>query len=251
MNVYIREVKMKKLKILLIIPAYNEEKSILNTYQSVLDYNRNHKLKMVDVIVINDGSKDLTKQILVNNHIPHISLVHNLGIGGAVQTGYKYALEHNYDYAIQFDGDGQHDINYIETILQPLRKGQADLCIGSRFIDDTSDFKSTGARRVGIKIISFLIKLFAHIRITDPTSGFRAANRMVIEHFANSYPREYPEPESIVNLTRLNYKIMERPVKMKERVGGVSSIRAWKTIYYMINVGLSIIVTSLKRKGDC
>lgn len=243
----------KKLKesILLIVPAYNEEDCILNTYQTIVEYNNKHKDKKMDIIVINDGSRDNTKKILEENNISHVNLVHNLGIGGAVQTGYKYALEHNYDYAVQFDGDGQHDINYVEKILQPLKKEQADLCIGSRFIDDTSDFKSTGARRIGIKIISFLIQTFAHIKITDPTSGFRAANRKVIEHFANSYPREYPEPESIVNLTRLHYKIVERPVKMKERTGGVSSIRAWKTVYYMINVGLSIIVTSLKRKGDC
>ncbi len=238
-------------KILMIVPAYNEEESIKETYQSVVNYNSLHKNKTLDILVVNDGSTDCTKQILEDNNIPHVNLIHNLGIGGAVQTGYKYALEHGYDYAVQFDGDGQHDINYIETILQPLKKGQADLCIGSRFIDDTSDFKSTGARRAGIKIISFLIQLFAHIKVTDPTSGFRAANRKVIEHFANSYPREYPEPESIVNLTRLNYRIVERPVKMKERIGGVSSIRAWKTVYYMVNVGLSIIVTSLKRKGDC
>lgn len=238
-------------KILMIVPAYNEEESILKTYQTILEFNNRCKNQKLDIIIINDGSKDQTKNILEKNNIPHINLVHNLGIGGAVQTGYKYALEHNYDYAVQFDGDGQHDVNYVEMILQPLKKGQADLCVGSRFIDDTSDFKSTGARRVGIKIISFLIWSFAHIKITDPTSGFRAANRKVIEHFANSYPREYPEPESIVNLTRLNYKIVERPVKMNERAGGVSSIRAWKTIYYMINVGLSIIVTSLKRKGDC
>lgn len=238
-------------KILIVIPAYNEEESILDTYQSVMEYNKKHKSISLDVIVINDGSRDSTKQILEDYHIPHINLVHNLGIGGAVQTGYKYALENNYDYVVQFDGDGQHDINYVETILEPLRSGDADLCIGSRFLDDTSEFKSTGARRIGIKIISFLIWLFAHIKIMDPTSGFRAANRSVIQHFAMSYPREYPEPESIVNITRLNYRVIEQPVKMRERTGGVSSIRAWKTVYYMINVGLSIIVTSLKRKGDC
>lgn len=238
-------------KVLIIIPAYNEEESIFNTYRSVINYNKKHKSNSLDVIVINDGSRDFTKQILEENRIPHINLVHNLGIGGAVQTGYKYALENGYDYAIQFDGDGQHDIHYVETILELLRNGKADLCIGSRFLDNTSDFKSTGVRRAGIKIISFLISLFSHIKITDPTSGFRAANRNVIQHFADRYPREYPEPESIVNLTRLKYRVVERPVKMNERTGGVSSIRAWKTVYYMINVGLSIIVTSLKRKGDC
>lgn len=109
-------------KILIVIPAYNEEESILDTYQSVMEYNKKHKSISLDVIVINDGSRDSTKQILEDYHIPHINLVHNLGIGGAVQTGYKYALENNYDYVVQFDGDGQHDINYVETILEPLRR---------------------------------------------------------------------------------------------------------------------------------
>ena len=136
-------IMMKKNEILLIIPAYNEQDSILKTYKSVLKYNKKSKNK-VDVIVINDGSTDNTQQILEENDIPNIQLIQNLGIGGAVQTGYKYAKEKGYNYAIQFDGDGQHDVNYVENILEPLRKNQADLIIGSRFISSISSFKSIG-----------------------------------------------------------------------------------------------------------
>ena len=239
-----------KNNVLLIIPAYNEEECIKNTVDMILNFNKKSKLKL-DYIVINDGSKDKTKQILEENHMNHINLVHNLGIGGAVQTGYKYALENGYEYAVQFDGDGQHDINYVPKILKPLFNNDADMVIGSRFICEKNSFRSTAARRAGIKIISFFIHLFAHKKITDPTSGFRAVNLKVIKHFSNSYPSEYPEPESIVNLLRLKYVVKEVPVEMRERVGGVSSIRAWKNIYYMINVCLSIIITSIKRSGDC
>lgn len=131
------------MKVLLIIPAYNEEENILNTIKSITDYSQD-----IDYVVINDGSKDNTLKVLQENNINHINLVHNLGIGGAVQTGYKYAHQNNYDIAIQFDGDGQHDANYINTICKPLIDGQADLCIGSRYLDDTtSEFKSTFMRR--------------------------------------------------------------------------------------------------------
>ena len=236
------------MKILMIIPAYNEQDSILGTVEMIKEYNQNTTMK-VDYVVINDGSIDTTEKILKENKLNHVTLVHNLGIGGAVQTGYKYALENDYDVAIQFDGDGQHDINYVPTIVKPLENNEADVCIGSRFVDNTtSEFKSTGARRAGIKIISTLINLFVHKKIYDPTSGFRAANKKTIKYLSKNYPTEYPEPESIVDLVRLGFRVTEKPVKMHERAGGVSSIRAWKTVYYMINVSLSIIVTSMKGK---
>ena len=130
-----------KEKILLIIPAYNEEDNILKTYQEIISYNKKNKTDY-HVIVINDGSKDNTKEILENNNIPHINLVNNLGIGGAVQTGYKYAKEFNYDIAIQFDGDGQHDVRYVKTLLNPIIDGQADLVIGSRFLEKDTSYKN-------------------------------------------------------------------------------------------------------------
>lgn len=239
-------------KIILIIPAYNEEANILKTYQKIIEYNKKNKTNY-EVIVINDGSKDNTQKILEDNEIPHINLINNLGIGGAVQTGYKYALENDYDIAIQYDGDGQHDVRYVKKLIQPIIDDKADLVIGSRFLEkDSSDFKSTRIRRIGINIISFLIKACTGRKITDTTSGFRAVNRSIIKCFANDYPVDSPEPSSFVAMAKKNYRTHEVPVSMNAREGGTSSITThfWKPIYYMINVSLSIIITSLKNGRD-
>lgn len=235
-------------KILLIIPAYNEEENILNTCKKIEEFEQK-----LDYIVINDGSTDNTEKILRENNINHIQLVRNLGIGGAVQTGYKYAYENNYDIAIQFDGDGQHDVNYVPQICDPLNNGQADICIGTRYLDkNSSKFQSTFMRRLGANIISMFIKIFTGKKITDPTSGFRAVNKKVIEEFAENYPTEYPEPESTVSLLVNGYNVKEVPVSMNERIGGVSSIRFLKTADYMVKVVLAIIIDSIsfrKRGG--
>ena len=229
-------------KILLVIPSYNEEDNVLKNYQKIVDYNKKNKTNY-DAIVINDGSRDKTEQICIENKIPHITLVHNLGIGGAVQTGYKYALENGYDIAVQFDGDGQHDVRYVKNIIEPILKGKADMVIGSRFIDEkSSEFKSSKARRVGINIISFFIKIVTGKKIYDTTSGFRAINKDLIRLFANEYPVEYPEPVSTTKILKAGYRIEEVAVSMNEREAGVSSIRAWKSVYYMVNVILSILV---------
>ena len=238
---------MKKDKVLIIIPAYNEEENIKKVYDGIIKYNKLNKTNY-DVIVINDGSRDSTEEILCKNNIPHIKLIHNLGIGGAVQTGYKYALENGYDIAIQFDGDGQHDISYVKDIIKPILLNKADMVIGSRFIDDsTSDFKSSFARRVGINVISSVIKLKTGVKIFDTTSGFRAINRTVLEIFSNDDPREYPEPISTVNILCNGLNVSEVGVSMNERIGGVSSIKSWKTAYYMINVVLSILLMKGKK----
>lgn len=231
-----------KEKILLIIPAYNEEENILRVCKEI-----DKKRTDIDYVVINDGSKDGTLKILQENNINHINLIHNLGIGGAVQTGYKYAYEKGYDIAIQYDGDGQHDVSYVEKICEPLIKGEANMCIGTRYLDKTSsEFQSTFMRRLGKNIISFIIRICCHKKITDPTSGFRAADKKIIEQFANQYPTEYPEPESVVNVLKNKYKIVEKPVSMREREGGKSSIGALKSIDYMIKVSLAILVDSLR-----
>lgn len=236
---------MKNEKILLIIPAYNEEENILKTYNTIINYNKKNKTKY-DVIVINDGSKDNTKKILEENDIPHINLVHNLGIGGAVQTGYKYAYYHDYDIAVQFDGDGQHDIRYVKDIIEPIISKKADMVIGSRFIDkSTSTFKSSKSRRIGINLISFFIKLVTGKKIYDTTSGFRAIDRNLINIFSLDYPVEYPEPVSSTKILKKGYKIQEIAVSMNERTGGISSIgKLWKQAYYMFNVILSIILVA-------
>lgn len=228
------------MKILLIIPAYNEEKNIKNTVENITN-NSNY-----DYIVINDGSKDETEKILNDNKIKHIKLVENLGIGGAVQTGYKYALENDYDIAIQFDGDGQHDVNYVEKICEPIINNEADMVIGTRYLDkSSSSFQSTFMRRLGSNIISAVIRICCRAKITDPTSGFRAVNKKIIEEFALEYPTEYPEPESTVSLLVNKYKVKEVSVSMNERSGGVSSIRLWKPVDYMVKVVLAIIVDSV------
>lgn len=238
------------MKVLLIIPAYNEEKSILKVYNNILKYNNKHKTNY-DIIVINDGSSDNTEQILINNNIPHINLINNLGIGGAVQTGYMYASRMNYDIAVQFDGDGQHDVSYVENIIKPIISGEADMVIGSRFVDrKSSEFKSSFLRRVGINLISFFIKLVSGRKIYDTTSGFRAVNRKLIYQFSKFYPSEYPEPVSNARILRRKYNVCEIPVSMNERDGGVSSIRAWKNVYYMFNVIISIIIVGLEGKKD-
>lgn len=233
-------------KFLLIIPAYNEEKNILNVFNSIKSYNKINKVKY-DVIVINDGSKDNTKKVCEDNKIPIINLIHNLGIGGAVQTGYKYALENDYDIAIQFDGDGQHNVEYIKDLIKPITDGKADLVIGSRFVKkNNGGYKATFARLIGIRIISFFIKIFSNKKVYDTTSGFRACNRDLIKYFSFSYPIEYPEPVSTVEIIRNGYTFKEIPVVMNVRKEGKSSIASWHKAYYMINVILSMFVVWLR-----
>lgn len=233
---------MKSNKVLIIVPAYNEEDSIKKTVNQIIHSG-------YDYIVINDGSTDSTRQILEDNHFHHINLISNLGIGGAVQTGYKYAYENNYDIAIQFDADGQHDISYIEKLIEPILKGRANLVIGSCFIDKSiKNQRSSKIRRFGIHFLSNFIKLFSGKRIYDPTSGFRAADRQVIQKFASNYPQEYPEPVSNFELLKYSsLKIKEVPVKMNKRTAGKSSINTRKTIYAAINVMLSIIIINLRK----
>ena len=237
-------------KVLLIIPAYNEEDNILKTYKTIINYNKNNGTNY-DVIVINDGSKDKTKQILEENNIPHIDLIHNLGIGGAVQTGYKYAYYHDYDIAVQYDGDGQHDVRYVKDIIQPIIDKKADLVIGSRFIEKIDTFKSTFARRIGIRVISVFMKFATGKRIYDTTSGFRACSKELIYDFYLSYPNEYPEPVTTAEVLKKKYIIKEVPVEMNERDGGVSSIRTWKNIYYMLNVCLALLAIKIRRYKRC
>lgn len=230
------------MKILAVIPCYNEEKNIVKTVEDI-------KKAKIDYIVINDGSKDNSLEVLKKNKINHINLSNNLGIGGVMQTGYKYALQNNYDIVVQFDGDGQHDATYIDKITKPIIEKKVNLVIGSRFVGDESEFKSTKMRRVGINILSFLLKIMTKKQIKDMTSGFRAADKKVIKIFARDYPYEYPEPVTNLSLAKANCKILEVPVKMKERKHGKSSISKLKSIYYMINVILLFFIVLIS-KGD-
>ncbi|WP_435925838.1 glycosyltransferase family 2 protein [Paenibacillus sp. DYY-L-2] len=222
------------MRILVIIPAFNEEGNLGTLIEKFRDIN-------VDILVINDCSSDRTAEVCERYGIKHIDLPCNLGIGGAVQTGYKYAANNNYDIAIQIDGDGQHNPHYINELIDPIINEQADMVIGSRYIAKEG-FQSSFIRRVGIKHFTRLIKLLLKQNITDPTSGFRACNRRVIQFFSEKYPTDYPEPETIVTLLRNELKVVEVPVIMNSRENGVSSINKIKAVYYMIKVSLAILI---------
>jgi glycosyltransferase involved in cell wall biosynthesis len=225
------------MKTLIIIPAYNEAKNLL----PLLDRIKN-LCPGYDVVVINDSSTDNTSAICKQYGVQVIDLPVNLGIGGAVQTGYRYAHYKNYDAAVQVDGDGQHNPEYISQLISELENG-ANISIGSRFISNEG-FQSSGIRRLAIRYFSRLIQLFTGLRITDPTSGFRACDSKAIRLFASDYPKDYPEPESIVNAARNKLCVREIPVIMNERKEGKSSITFIKSLYYMIKVSLAVIIAS-------
>lgn len=230
------------MKKLIIIPAYNEGESIYNTIKDIEEHAPDF-----DYIIINDCSTDNTKEICVEHGFHYIDLPINQGIGGAVQTGYLYAAENGYDIAVQVDGDGQHNPEFLGQMAEVLQRDQADMVIGSRFIE-RKGFQSSATRRIGIRYFTGLIKIMTGKKITDPTSGLRMVGRDVIQIFAKSYPRDYPEPESVVDILCKNKKVEEIPVLMRERQGGVSSIRMGKSVYYMIKVSLAIILCRIAQK---
>ena len=230
-------------KILFVIPAYNEAENIDKVLKEI-----KKDVNYADILVINDCSKDNTKEIVEKNNVKCITNVFNMKYAMAVQTGIKYAYQNDYDYVIQFDADGQHDADSINDLIKPIMDGKADFTIGSRFVGNKSKFKSTKTRQLGINLISFEIKLFSKENIKDVTSGFRAANKDIIKKFAYEYPSEYPEPISNYILLKEGYNVKEISVKMHERKAGKSSIGSWKNIYYMFNVMLSIFIEKLRRK---
>ena len=228
------------MKKLVIIPAYNESGSIV---KAVDDIRKN--APGFDYVVINDCSTDSTLSICRKNKLNYVNLSVNLGIGGAVQTGYIYACQNGYDIAVQFDGDGQHDAAYLDRMAEELVRSGSDMVIGSRFIEKEG-FQSSGLRRVGIRYFSALIRLMTGKVVTDPTSGMRMVNRDVMRIYAENYPKDYPEPESVVAILRMGKKVQEVPVVMKEREEGTSSIGGLKSVYYMIKVTLAIFMERLR-----
>ena len=228
------------MKILVIIPCYNEQESI----ERVIE-NLKANAPFADYLIVNDCSTDKTLRILQANGMNYINNPANLGIGGGVQAGYLYARENGYDVAVQMDGDGQHDPKYLEKVCAPVIDGTYDMCIGSRFIEKEG-FQSSFMRRLGINIISFMIKLFTGKKIYDVTSGYRACNKELINFFADNYADDYPEPEAIITSVLSGFKVGEVPVVMVERQGGTSSIRSLKSAYYMIKVCLALVVDRIK-----
>jgi glycosyltransferase involved in cell wall biosynthesis len=228
-------------RVVVIIPAYNEEDSLSHVIDNV-----RASAPFADIVVVNDGSVDETASIARARRVILLDLPYNLGIGGAVQTGYQFAVEQGYDVAVQVDGDGQHPAEEIPKLLSVLRTGQADMAIGSRFVSGCSGYQVPFARLVGIKILSAFIFLLSRQRITDPTSGFRAVNRNAIRLLARMYPRDYPEPEVVVLLYRAGHSIAEVPVKMNQRVGGTSSITLLGGLFYVVKVLLAIAIDIVK-----
>lgn len=234
--------KMDKPKTLIIIPAYNESESIEKVANSVFE----QKNENVDVVVVNDGSKDNTVEEAKKTKAIVLDLPSNLGIGGAVQSGYLYAYKNNYDIAIQIDGDGQHDPKYISEMINILSTEDVDMVIGSRFVEKTS-YDQTFFRMLGINITSAIIKLFTEKKIYDTTSGYRAVNKDIIKEFVDSYPYDYPEPVTTMQMILKGKKIKEIPVEMNQRTTGVSSISPLKSVTYMIKVTLSLILNSFRK----
>ena len=231
------------MNLLLIIPAHNEADNLITLIPNIIE-----ACPQYDYVIINDGSTDNTETMCKERGYNYITLPVNLGIGGAVQTGYRYACELGADIAVQVDGDGQHDIGYLDEVVKPILNDQADIVIGSRFIETvktSGNFKSTRMRRAGIHWLSGIIKFLTGKRIYDVTSGYRAANKRYISYFAENYSVDYPEPEAIVAAVENGARIEEVPVIMHERTEGKSSIGLGSSIYYMIKVTLALFVSRL------
>ncbi len=235
-----------KTRVLVIVPAFNESGAIGNTVRQVLASLASLAPVEAHVLVVDDGSCDDTALRAAGAGAMVVRLPFNLGIGGAVQTGYRYARAHGYDIAIQVDGDGQHDPAYVGRLCLPLLEGRADMAIGSRFLAGKEGFRSSMLRRMGIRFFGFLIRLLTGFTITDPTSGFRACNRRLIEVFADHYPCDYPEPEAVVVARRLGHVLVEVPVIMRARSSGTSSISALRSVQYMVKVSGAILLHTLK-----
>ncbi|MCX7769076.1 MAG: glycosyltransferase family 2 protein [Flavobacteriales bacterium] len=231
------------MKILIIVPCFNEEESIEEVVGNIERYIKNQGIS-IDFLIINDSSTDSTQKIIDKYGWHHLRLANNLGIGGAVQAGLIYALEKDYSFVVQMDGDGQHIPEEIEKLINVHQSSGAHLVIGSRFRDLVSH-RTTIWRRIGIAFISFLLRLLFGARVKDCTSGFRLFDRKAMELAVLYYPDEYPEPGSIAYFTRMGLKIKEVGVRMNERSAGTSSIRGLKTIYYMVKVFLSLLSIKL------
>ena len=226
---------------LVIIPALNEERNLPRVLESL-----RRDAPGWDACVVDDGSTDETARVAKEQGATVLRLAENLGIGGAVQTGYLWAREHGYEIAAQIDGDGQHDPQFLAAARAPIEAGSADLVVGSRYLG-SAGFRSTAVRRAGIRYLSWFLRLRCGARVTDPTSGFRVAGRRAIDLFAAHYPSDYPEPEAIALATRSGLSVSEVPVVMREREHGRSSIGAGGTVYYLVKVSLALILLPARR----
>ena len=229
------------MKKLVIIPAFNEEGNLEKTIRDIKE-----NAPGFDYVIINDCSTDGTLAMCRRHGFSYLNLPVNLGIGGAVQTGYRYAYYHGYDIAVQFDGDGQHSASYLPEMVEQLEETGSDMVIGSRFITKEG-FQSSSLRRLGIRYFTLLIRILTGKKITDPTSGMRMINRKLMEKFTEEYPKDYPEPESVVTILSEKHQVTEMPVIMNEREEGNSSISLRNGAYYMVKVSFAMVIARMKR----
>jgi glycosyltransferase involved in cell wall biosynthesis len=224
-----------------IVPAYNEALNIGRVIDELHAFDSG-----LDVVVISDGSADRTAEVAAEHGAHVIRLPFNLGIGGAVQTGFRYAWESGYDLAVRCDGDGQHDPAELPKVIAPVLAGEADICVGSRFTG-SDGYRSSVTRRIGIRLLAVVVSAIARQRVTDTTSGFQALNRRALGVFAGDYPHDYPEVEGMVMTIRHRLRLCEVPVTMREREHGRSSITALRSIYYMLKVLTALFVGLFRR----
>jgi glycosyltransferase involved in cell wall biosynthesis len=234
--------RLRELRRVAIVPALNEEHSIGRVIDELRAFDPG-----LDVLVVDDGSGDGTARVAAARGARVLRLPFNLGIGGAVQTGFRFAFEQDYDLTVRVDGDGQHDPSQLARVLEPVLRGDADIAVGSRFAADTAGYRSSRSRRVGIRLLAWIVSRIVGQRVTDTTSGFQAANRAAIALFARDYPHDYPEVEATVMVFRHRLRLLEVPVEMRERGGGRSSITALRSVYYMVKVLLAIFVGLFRR----
>jgi glycosyltransferase involved in cell wall biosynthesis len=226
-----------------VVPARNEEDAVGRVVAELRAFD-----PQLDVVVIDDGSEDATGERAAAAGAAVVRLPYNLGIGGAVQTGFKYALEHGYDTVIRLDGDGQHDPGQIPNLLAPLERGEADVVVGSRFAAGAGEYRAPFARRAGIRWFAHLVSLLTRQKLTDTTSGFQAVNAQAIRLFAADYPHDYPEVEAAVMVVRHRLRIMEVPATMRGRETGRSSITLLRSLYYAVKVTLALFIGVFRRR---
>jgi glycosyltransferase involved in cell wall biosynthesis len=230
------------MRVVAVVPAFDEEDAVGAVVEEIRAFDPS-----IDVVVVDDGSADATAAKAAAAGAAVVRLPFNLGIGAAVQTGFRYALEHDYDLAVRLDGDGQHDPTELPKLLEPLTRDEADVVTGSRFRDEEGGYRPPLARRLGISWFARLVSLLSRQRVTDTTSGFQALNRGGIALFASDYPSDYPEVEATVLLLKHRLRLVEVPVRMREREHGASSITFLRSLYYAIKVTLALLVAMGRR----
>jgi len=234
--------RLTALRRVAIVPARDEAEAIAGVVREIRAFDPG-----LEIVVIDDGSVDRTAELAAEAGAVVVRHPFNLGIGGAVQTGFRYALEQGFEVAVRLDGDGQHDPRELPVLLEPLLAGEADIVIGSRFAMGDGDYRPRLARRVGIRFFARIVSLLVRQRVTDTTSGFQAVNRLGITLFADDYPHDYPEVEATVMVVRHRLRLTEVPVRMRERNSGRSSITALRSVYYIVKVLLAIFVGLFRR----